>query len=82
MNNHIGNTNNDQFWTAGNDIQKEGTFVWAGSNDLITDYSDWYPTEPNQNGGEEDCVAFFPLLNYQWNDEHCDRREFFICEQL
>ena len=71
----------DQFWTAANDIQKEGTFVWTGSNDLVTGYTDWYPNEPNQSGGEEDCMTFFPNVNFHWNDEGCEMQEFYICEQ-
>ena len=75
-------TTSDQYWTAGNDLQREGQFVWAGTNDLIVEYTDWSPSEPNQNGGEEDCIAFFPVQDFHWNDEHCNVNAFFICEQL
>ena len=78
----LGNSNFDQFWTAGNDLQTENVFVWDGMNDSINEYTDWAPNEPNQNGGNEDCIAFFPFVNYHWNDEHCDKRENYICEQL
>jgi hypothetical protein len=43
--------------------------------------TDWGPNEPNQSGGNEDCLTFFALYNFQWNDEHCDRAFGFLCEK-
>ena len=62
----------DQFWTAGNDLQVEKDWVWAGNNDRITVFTDWAPGEPNSVNGEEDCLSIYPRKGYKWNDEHCD----------
>ena len=70
----------DQFWTAGNDIQIEKEWVWAGTNGPIAEFTDWTPGEPNQSGGEEDCLSFYPRQGYHWNDEHCDKSMYYICE--
>ena len=71
-----------QFWTAGNDIKIENDWIWAGTNDHITGYSDWFPGEPNQIGGHEDCLSIYPRQGYQWNDEQCDKSMNYICEHL
>ena len=47
---YIGATPSDQFWIGGNDLQTENVFVWAGTNDHITEFKDWSVGEPNQNG--------------------------------
>ncbi|KAL4218981.1 hypothetical protein ACF0H5_021567 [Mactra antiquata] len=73
----------DQFWTLGNDLDTENTWMWGQStNSVVAPFTTtfWYPGEPNQNGGEEDCLSFYTRYNFAWNDEHCDRPEYYICE--
>ena len=69
-----------QFWTAGNDIQVEKDWVWAGVNENISEFTDWTPGEPNSVNGEEDCMTIYPRQGYHWNDEHCDKSMNYICE--
>ncbi|KAL4218980.1 hypothetical protein ACF0H5_021566 [Mactra antiquata] len=69
----------DQYWTFGNDIHFEASWNWGETPFKITT-TFWYPGEPNQNGGEEDCLSFYTRYNFAWNDEHCDRPEYYICE--
>ena len=42
-------------WIGLNDIDNEGTFVWADGNNST--YRDWYPGRPNSNysGYYQDC---------------------------
>ena len=54
------------FWIGINDVENEGTFVWA-NGDPVT-YTNWAPFEPNDFGGQD-----YGVLNYgptnQWDDD-------------
>ncbi|KAK3099766.1 hypothetical protein FSP39_009292 [Pinctada imbricata] len=70
-------------WTSGNDIMKEGSYTWAGTNGDPTPftYSNWHPGQPNNIGGVQDCVAIqYPTQDFQWGDENCGDAHAFICE--
>ncbi|KAH3893963.1 asialoglycoprotein receptor 1-like [Dreissena polymorpha] len=69
-----------QFWMDGTDITTEGQWIWESTGEYFEIY-DWSPGEPNQSGGEEDCMSFFRLYDYHWNDEHCNRPEGYVCEK-
>lgn len=59
----------------------EGTWMWS-ADDSVLDYIDWYKTEPNNLGGNEDCLELSAGHNWMWNDVSCkvDDRQF-ICEK-
>lgn len=40
-------------WIGLNDIDNEGTFVWADGNNST--YRDWYPGRPNDVDIDQDC---------------------------
>ncbi|WAR30291.1 PLC-like protein, partial [Mya arenaria] len=45
-------------WTGGNDISREGHFVWDGSRTAIH-YTHWAPGQPNGNNTyrpTDDCI--------------------------
>ena len=46
----------------------EGTFVWVSGEPL--GFTNWAAGEPNNNNGDEDYVAMYPIafLPGQWND--------------
>ena len=68
----------EYFWIGLNDRRKENVFVWSdGTPYNKSIYNNWYPKEPNNQGGE-DCVELFPT---QWNDESCMREKSYICER-
>ena len=58
----------DGCWIGLNDVDNENTFVWADGS--VSTYRRWNSGEPNDYGGNEDCVVFW--WNQFWND--------FICE--
>lgn len=68
-----------QFWIGGNDIDAEGQWRWVTSGNPLT-FTDWAPGEPNNTGGNEDCLLLLPNTAYQWNDATCSTRSLYICE--
>jgi hypothetical protein len=71
-------------WIGYNDQSSEGLWAWASS---YSSYTNWYPGEPNNYEGAEDCAAdrfSDPTQNIyseQWNDARCDLAFSFICER-
>ena len=68
----------NSFWTGGNDIKKEGTWVYYNSKKPVPKLS-WTRGQPDNFGGREDCMEF--RLNFGGlNDWLCYRKGKFICE--
>ncbi len=63
----VANSLNDYVFIGLTDETLEGTFVWLDDEPL--GYSNWASGEPNDNGGDEDCVQIFP--DGSWNDLPC-----------
>lgn len=63
------NTTNDVIWIGFNDEAVEGTFVWYDQSPVV--YTNWAAGEPNNSGGDEDCVQIYP--DGHWNDLNCAR---------
>ncbi len=61
------NTVNDVIWIGLNDEAVEGTFVWYDQSPVV--YTNWAAGEPNNSGGNEDCVQIYP--DGMWNDLPC-----------
>ncbi|XP_063819491.1 pulmonary surfactant-associated protein D-like [Pseudophryne corroboree] len=59
-----------------NDIKKEGTFTYPNGENI--GYSNWYPGEPNNLNGVENCVEMYE--NGTWNDTNCAEKRGIICE--
>lgn len=72
---------------SGTDLGKEGEFVWLSNGQPFT-FTDWLPGQPNNNRDKkngqapENCVEVTNYYNYgfKWNDQHCHRKQYFICE--
>lgn len=74
-----GKISQEKWWTGGNDIVKEGQWVWVDGSPMS--YTSWHSGEPNDAGGNEDCMQLFRYgLDYTWNDEPCSSPFRFICE--
>lgn len=46
------------------------------------DYMDWVLGEFNDDYYMEDCVEFFQLFSFYWNDVLCSVKSNFICEKM
>ena len=70
------------YWVGGADRAEEGVWRWVSSNTPISSaVQDWIPGEPNNSGGDEDCLA----INYagpHWNDRPCHIISRYICEVM
>jgi len=66
------------YWIGLNDQRNESQFVWSdGTPYNASVYSNWYPKEPNNQGGE-DCVEMYGT---SWNDLNCKTEYGYICER-
>jgi hypothetical protein len=71
-----------EMWIGLNDLANEGTLVWADGDSST--YRAWAPGEPNNSGGNEDCVQMVHDYSFgvSWNDNRCDKNTKFLCEQI
>jgi hypothetical protein len=73
---HAGKDKHD--WIGGNDMAKEGTFVW--SDGCAMKYKNFAKNQPDDYRKNEDCVHFFGNRNGKWNDWDCSKKTSFVCE--
>ncbi|KAI8496888.1 hypothetical protein Bbelb_255430 [Branchiostoma belcheri] len=68
------------FWLGFNDQSQEGEWYYVDGTRLGS-FQPWYPNEPNNHGGNEDCgVMFQDEENNEWNDHGCSSELKFICQ--
>lgn len=69
------------FWTSGVDVFTPRDFYWDATGVSFNEtYTNWGPTEPNNEGGNEHCIDLYSNINYKWNDHSCVKERYFICE--
>nr|QNH72455.1 toxin candidate TRINITY_DN20954_c6_g1_i3.p1 [Ceriantheomorphe brasiliensis] len=69
-------------WLGGNDIAVEGTFKWSDKS--YWGYTNWYSGQPNNAGGNEDCMAMWNPVTYsgKWFDRICTQTDLrYICKR-
>ncbi|XP_019641867.1 PREDICTED: CD209 antigen-like [Branchiostoma belcheri] len=69
------------FWFGLHDRRKEGRFEWVDGSPL-GEYTSWAQGEPNDGGGNEDCVLYagHAWFGNRWNDDKCDKPTYFLCQ--
>ena len=66
------------YWTGGNDIEKEGSFKWLATDQPFV-YTNWMIHQPDP--AEQDCVEIRGVSNFKWHDDNCEHQHRFICEK-
>ncbi|XP_078572995.1 alpha-N-acetylgalactosamine-specific lectin-like [Branchiostoma floridae x Branchiostoma japonicum] len=74
-------SNRARFWFGLHDQREEGSFEWVDGSALGT-YSSWGPGQPDNYGGNEDCVVYIAASSRKdkWGDYLCDVLIRFICQ--
>jgi hypothetical protein len=77
-----------EFWLGGSDRASEGTWVWSSGTQFWTGgatgapvagvYTNFEPGEPNDNGGNSDCLRM--IAGGAWRDIDCAQEFPAICE--
>lgn len=67
---------NQNAWIGYSDKQREGSFEWCNGEE--TDYTNWYPGQPNNYNNAQDCVEM--LSSGHWNDQYDNQKLEYICE--
>ena len=62
-----------------NDIVTEGSFQWQEG--CASQYISFLPNEPNDFGGQEDCVVVYMDGRTLWNDVPCTTAAYCVCEK-
>ena len=57
----------DLYWLGGNDLDEEGTWVWASDGEAVPDEI-WPPGEPNNHLDREDCMI---MVGTELHDYSC-----------
>lgn len=69
------------FWVGADDMSTKGSFVWNDGSPLLTSSSLWNAGEPNNSGGNEDCVQMHISRDIlALNDNVCGKTFRYICE--
>ena len=65
------------FWIGLSDFAHEGTWRWQESHGE-TSYQNWCSGQPDNGGGDEDCVAKICSAdaNCKWNDCQCSDNDY------
>ncbi|XP_071789139.1 uncharacterized protein [Asterias amurensis] len=71
-------TSSNGFWIGLNDQRKEGGYAWSDGTQV--EFTDWAPGEPNDYGGQEECVEIYLQSDNKWNDLYCWYQRNFICQ--
>merc|ERR1719410_2536533 len=66
-------------WLGLNDRDNEGKWAWTDGSEY--DFKNWYPGEPNNWGGGEDCTTSSHRWSRsrKWNDARCSNARPFMC---
>jgi hypothetical protein len=65
-------------WFGGTDEGTEGSWRWITGEPW--GYTDWASGEPNNNGGNENCIAYRDEDGGYWNDENCNDSRWYLVE--
>ncbi|XP_055549917.1 perlucin-like [Wyeomyia smithii] len=68
-------------WIGGNDYGEEGEFYWQPTGVKFS-YTSWSSGQPDNAGGNENCVETKSAYGWKWNDAKCHLVQHFVCENV
>ncbi len=66
-----------EWWVGGTDENFEGHFMWTDRTPF--DFAFWNDGEPNNAGGNENCIHLASWAGGRWNDIPCDASMNYVC---
>ena len=54
--------------------------MWSITRTNIT-LNDWDSGQPNDSGGNQDCLEIWNRNGFKWNDWNCNSEKHFVCEK-
>lgn len=71
------------WWMGIDDINTEGTWKYHGTDKVQVSFTDWATGQPDNGGGNEDCVHFWfrDTHDIPWNDRSCTDTFLAVCEK-
>ncbi|XP_053120219.1 regenerating islet-derived protein 4-like [Hemicordylus capensis] len=70
--------NGNNIWIGLHTFHQDRKWRWADG--AAYTYNTWMPREPNNQGGNEDCVELWRSSDFsKWNDAPCTKRNAYIC---
>ncbi|XP_055612422.1 clotting factor G beta subunit-like [Uranotaenia lowii] len=81
----IAKSNNQKgpWFIGGTDLGSEGHFIWISTNKpvgYLSGYFNYSPGQPDNAGGNENCLEIGRWGGVVWNDVPCDWNQRYICE--
>ncbi|XP_071962907.1 macrophage mannose receptor 1-like [Antedon mediterranea] len=64
-------------WIGLSDVESESDFTWVSTE--CSQYDNFEAAEPNNDGGNEDCVELYTTSG-KWNDIPCNSTRAYVCE--
>jgi cysteine-rich repeat protein len=70
----------EEFWIGLSDTEKESDWRWVDGTRVV--FASWYPGEPNDGAGTQDCAQANYASRGLWDDVQCDFERPFVCERF
>ncbi|CAH1256173.1 LPA [Branchiostoma lanceolatum] len=73
-------SNSRNYWVGLHDATGSGGWKWADGTPLSAcSFRNWAPGEPGNIGGQQ-CVQLTAASGFQWDNQACSTRKYFICQ--
>ncbi|CAG5127968.1 unnamed protein product [Candidula unifasciata] len=67
-------------WIGATDMFNDSNWLWIGSKNELTDYSNWLEQEADDLDEEDNCVTIETNHNNQWARDRCNHEYNFVCQ--